>query len=56
MLPVFLRTPGIVGQEDSEYLDQRVALSMFLAPMPFGLQAEWTWGTGPSYDTGDQHD
>lgn len=49
VLPVFLRTPGVVGQVDHEYLDQRVALSMFLAPMPFGLQAEWTWGTGPSY-------
>lgn len=50
VLPVFLRTPNIVGQQDHEYTDQRVALSMFLAPRPFGLQAEWTWGEGPSYD------
>jgi len=50
VLPVFLRTPNIVGEEDHDYLDQRVAISMFLAPMPFGLQAEWTWGNGPSYD------
>ena len=50
VLPVFLRTPNIVGEEDSDYLDQRVAISMFLAPMPIGLQAEWTWGKGPSYD------
>ena len=50
VLPVFLRTPNIVGDENSEYLDQRIAVSMFLAPMPIGLQAEWTWGKGPSYD------
>jgi hypothetical protein len=50
ILPVFLKTPGIVGAEQDSYLDQRVAISMFLAPMPFGLQAEWTWGKGPSYD------
>lgn len=50
VLPAFLRTPNIVGEEDHDYLDQRVAVSMFLAPRPFGLQAEWTWGKGPSYD------
>ncbi len=50
VLPVFLRTPNIVGEQDDSYLDQRVAVSLFLAPMPFGLQAEWTWGQGPSYD------
>ena len=52
VLPVFLRTPNIVGEQDHEYLDQRVAISMFLAPHPIGLQAEWTWGNGPSYDPG----
>jgi hypothetical protein len=52
VLPGFLRTPNIVGEEDQDYLDQRVAISMLLAPMPFGLQAEWTWGKGPSYDAG----
>ena len=50
VLPLFLRTPGIIAPTDGEFLDQRVALSMFLAPRPFGLQAEWTWGTGPSFD------
>ena len=52
VLPDFLRTPDIVGEEDHDYLDQRIAFSLFLAPMPIGLQAEWTWGKGPSYDPG----
>ncbi len=50
VLPSYLQTSGVAGEGDSNYLDQRVAVSMFLAPMPFGLQAEWTWGKGPSYD------
>jgi len=35
-----------------EYLDQRYAASLVLYPKPFGIQAEYTIGKGPEYDTG----
>lgn len=43
-----LRTAGVGGPSD--FLDERFAVSAELYPRPLGLQAEWTWGTGPRYD------
>lgn len=37
-------TPTI---EASGVNDQRLAVNAILYPQPFGLEAEWTWGTGP---------
>jgi hypothetical protein len=34
----------------SGVLDQRLAVNAILYPQPFGLEAEWTWGTGPQLD------
>jgi hypothetical protein len=36
--------------EDSEYLDQRAAVSLILYPKPFGIQAEYNIGKGPEYN------
>lgn len=30
--------------------DERVALSFIMYPQPFGIQAEWNWGTTPGLD------
>lgn len=32
------------------YKDNRVGLHAVLYPQPFGVQAEWNWGTGPEFD------
>jgi hypothetical protein len=34
----------------SGVLDQRLAVNAILYPQPFGIEAEWTWGTGPQLD------
>jgi len=31
--------------------DERVGVSLMMYPQPFGLQAEWNWGTTPGLDT-----
>lgn len=31
--------------------DERVGVSFIMYPQPFGLQAEWNWGTTPGLDT-----
>jgi hypothetical protein len=36
--------------DDFNYEDSRVAASFILYPQPFGLQAEYNFGTGPQYD------
>lgn len=36
------------------YDDKRVGLHAVLYPQPFGVQAEWTWGRGPQFDTASQ--
>ncbi len=48
VIPTTERTPGVGGGTD--FRDKRLALSAILMPRPFGLQAEWTWGSGPEYD------
>ena len=37
-------------KKSAEYVDSRIALSAYLYPQPFGLQAEWNFGQGPEYD------
>ncbi len=43
-----VRTGGVssVG-----FKDNRVAVHAILYPQPFGIQAEWNWGTGPEFVT-----
>jgi phosphate-selective porin len=43
-----LRTSGVSAVD---YDDKRVGLHAILYPQPFGVQAEWTWGRGPQFDT-----
>jgi hypothetical protein len=41
---------GVKKNETGEYLDQRVAGTFVMYPKPFGIQAEYTIGTGPEYN------
>jgi hypothetical protein len=44
-------TPGVAVQnEEMEYLDERIAATLVVYPQPFGLQTEYTVGTGPEYN------
>jgi hypothetical protein len=43
-------TPGVIGHEQFEYVDQRAAASLVLYAQPFGLGAEYNVGTGPEYN------
>jgi len=36
--------------KEFEYLDERVAATFVMYPQPFGIQAEYTFGTGPRYN------
>lgn len=40
-------TPIIANSFQSGFDDERVGVSAIWYPQPFGLQAEWTWGTSP---------
>ncbi len=42
-------TSGVTGNRNQR--DARGALSAIWYPQPFGLQAEWTTGVGPAYDS-----
>jgi hypothetical protein len=44
------KTPTIPGQKEFGYDDERVGLSAMWYPQPFGVQAEWNWGTTPQLD------
>ncbi|TDO19304.1 porin [Pedobacter duraquae] len=41
---------GVKVKADRNYLDQRVAASFILYPQPFGIQAEYNVGKGPTYN------
>ena len=41
------KTPTVLAQDSFGYDDQRVGLSAIWYPQPFGIQAEWNWGTSP---------
>jgi len=43
------RAPGVGGANDFD--DRRVGGSFILYPQPLGIQAEWTVGRGPQYDS-----
>lgn len=38
------------GTSTDSYKDNRVGVHAVLYPQPFGVQAEWNWGTGPEFD------
>jgi uncharacterized protein involved in high-affinity Fe2+ transport len=40
-------TPIIDGQHEFGFDDERVGISAIWYPQPFGVQAEWNWGTSP---------
>ena len=40
----------IVKNEEIEYNDRRIAASLIVYPQPFGIQTEYTFGTGPEYN------
>ncbi len=42
-------TTGVVSKTKNEFKDQRVAATFVLYPQPFGIQAEYNWGTGPEF-------
>lgn len=42
--------PLIASEFEQGFDDERVALSAIWYPQPFGLQAEWNWGTTPQLD------
>jgi hypothetical protein len=41
---------GVTGAENFEYKDERVAATFVLYPQPFGIMAEYNFGTGPEYN------
>ena len=45
------RSPGVAGPESFD--DERVAAHLVVYPQPFGLQAEWTTGRGPTFVPGE---
>ena len=44
------RTPTIATADAKGFKDERVGVSFIMYPQPFGLQAEWNWGTTPGLD------
>lgn len=43
-------TPLMQPGKQSGYDDERIGVSAIWYPQPFGLQAEWNWGTTPQLD------
>lgn len=43
-------TTGVTGSELFEYDDRRIAGTLVIYPQPFGLVAEYNFGTGPEYN------
>lgn len=39
-----------VSQGINGFKDERVGVSFIMYPQPFGIQAEWNWGTTPGLD------
>lgn len=39
-----------LGVSSTSFDDNRVVVHAMLYPQPFGIQTEWTWGTGPEFD------
>jgi hypothetical protein len=49
-MPIGNLSPGVTVDPDLNYLDQRVAATFVLYPQPFGIQAEYNFGTGPEFN------
>jgi phosphate-selective porin len=49
VLPTEVRTTNVKASNNFSFNDRRVATSFILYPQPFGIQAEYNWGTGPEY-------
>jgi hypothetical protein len=43
-------SPGVAYEQDLNYLDQRIAGTFVMYPMPWGFQAEYNVGRGPEYN------
>ncbi|WP_124553009.1 porin [Methylophilus methylotrophus] len=41
---------GVNGKNRNGFKDERVGVSFMMYPQPFGLQAEWNWGSTPGLD------
>lgn len=46
-----VRAGGVTAQN---FTERRAVAHAILYPQPFGIQAEWTFGRGPQFDTGTQ--
>lgn len=51
ILPTDLRSTGVKSVPGFEFNDQRIGASFVLYPQPLGIQAEYTWGKGPEYQS-----
>ncbi len=51
VMPKSNLSTGVKTNSDLNYLDQRFAGSFVLYPKPFGIQAEYTIGKGPEFNT-----
>lgn len=49
-IPLANISPGTIVDPDLNYLDQRAAATFILYPQPFGIQAEYNFGTGPEFN------
>lgn len=45
-----IRSSGIKGSTNFEYKDERIATTFVVYPKPFGILAEYNWGTGPEFN------
>ncbi len=43
-------SPGVKVNTDRSYRDERIAGSFILYPQPFGIAAEYNWGSGPEFN------
>jgi phosphate-selective porin len=43
-------TPGVADEDEFGFDDERIGVSAIWYPQPFGVQAEWNWGTTPGLD------
>lgn len=50
VIPADQISPGVKTNADRSYADQRIATTFVLYPKPFGILAEYNWGTGPEFN------
>lgn len=51
LIPKTNVSTGVLHKADLQYTDERAAASLVLYPQPFGIQAEYTIGRGPEFNT-----